>query len=1343
MSADTMQQPPPSSAYPGTPPQQHSSLFASNNLTSQSPARQYSNQQQQQHSNGGQPQTPLSHPSPANVASPQIKISPETLASLSGVASPFSQSNSIDSPISSTFSGHNLGLSGDGTGNGGYARAASLALANVVSGGGGGGSAQNQHSSSKAMTGGMEVDLSYANYLQAAAPPSANFASQSVPPHPSYFYPPPSNSAPSSTAPTPNNLAPNSTPSLAAHPPPSHPTVQRHHPYAHASRPSLSSAHSSQNSAVPLYISTTPASLSSTPPPPTSASLADQQQQQQQSIGLGIPPASHIPQRVHSAPAHILSLSTTGMDAFSGSSLQSGDSDAQGARDQRMMLGGESQQKQAQEAALKMLMDAHAAAGGIANQQQQQGGGGGGGGQVGNGGPTSSATNGPGLGPPFLSIEIPPTNQASSHPPPPSAPPILTTTEEFPEDYNDAVSSAIVLLQKRLPIMEAALTTSVVESGQDEEEIWKGIEAAYGDLKRIMGGRKDRRRQSAVLASKVSPSKARGRAFSRMDLESPTTAYPSSSPFSPPPLMHSHSTPNIPVTSQANAARQAAIVQAQRAQQIQYEAQLQAQVQIQAETDRARADEEIRVKQEAAEVEAQARAEAEQEQAMLREQQAAAEHYQQLLHEESLRLARERLHQQMQEGAVGPNPNLPNPPQPLPPPGPTSSAFAQPPYQPPPSQNTAPPPAPAPSQQQQQQQQQQQSTPSSSTQNLPPNAYSNPFDPSATDLAMLQQMSLPDLSYTPNSNNLALPPDSIDPSALSGGPSQTPQNSTSSGSPVTSNTPGSVAGSSGPIRPTRSRAASQSGSRSRAASGSGYQSLLESRSRAASSASSIFHPFERDEEDELDDFDRQMGGAGGAGEIEIDPDHLGSGNFGSMGSRGGMASQMGAATAGVDPESKAKMDPIFLEFLADICSNLDATDLKGEPIHQTLMAKKMEKLDQSHDFRPFKFRIQAFTTAFSERLAASGQFGSDVPIKKIRQYLWAQPFISRFNDDGKKAKSKGNHIWTVEAKKMPDKRWMFREFVRCIKGPAPAVAFVGLNWSWAPRVWDPQCSSSAIDASFMSPTLPPWLSWEDNVLSGEVPESAHGQSFDIEGVATFQMGDKVHQLRAMTSFVVASPNETEDPAALSHAVTLHAAMIKAQEMRGDDDYRTSTNDGSQDVSPAGSALPLYRSPSLGSSGVFENQQQQQPVLVMPGDDFSGSEFTTPAPLDSVFAHQLHQQQQMYSNEGEVAQVHMQVDDSMNSLQAQAALHQHYSNLALQNTPFHAIPASSLSYPPPAELVSNALEDAASNGVNPAYTMSGALLSHPSTDGTGTPNTVFHLRDMGQQPPFTTLDPSQM
>ena len=39
-------------------------------------------------------------------------------------------------------------------------------------------------------------------------------------------------------------------------------------------------------------------------------------------------------------------------------------------------------------------------------------------------------------------------------------------------------------------------------------------------------------------------------------------------------------------------------------------------------------------------------------------------------------------------------------------------------------------------------------------------------------------------------------------------------------------------------------------------------------------------------------------------------------------------------------------------------STVDATDSKGEPIHQTLMAKKMQRLDESLDFRPFKFRIQ-------------------------------------------------------------------------------------------------------------------------------------------------------------------------------------------------------------------------------------------------------------------------------------------------------------------------------------------------------------------------------------------------
>lgn len=55
-----------------------------------------------------------------------------------------------------------------------------------------------------------------------------------------------------------------------------------------------------------------------------------------------------------------------------------------------------------------------------------------------------------------------------------------------------------------------------------------------------------------------------------------------------------------------------------------------------------------------------------------------------------------------------------------------------------------------------------------------------------------------------------------------------------------------------------------------------------------------------------------------------------------------------------------------LRFDTDILRTVNATDAKGELIHQPLMKKKMDRLDASTDFRPFKFRIQAFTNAFSE-----------------------------------------------------------------------------------------------------------------------------------------------------------------------------------------------------------------------------------------------------------------------------------------------------------------------------------------------------------------------------------------
>lgn len=118
---------------------------------------------------------------------------------------------------------------------------------------------------------------------------------------------------------------------------------------------------------------------------------------------------------------------------------------------------------------------------------------------------------------------------------------------------------------------------------------------------------------------------------------------------------------------------------------------------------------------------------------------------------------------------------------------------------------------------------------------------------------------------------------------------------------------------------------------------------------------------------------------------------------------------------------------------------------------------------------------------------------------QIRNYLWRQPHIQRFNEDGKKAKSKGNHIWSIEAKKAGEGKWEFRPFHRKLAGNPPSVAYCGLRWSWTPRVWDPQASWEKIPVHYSSPSLPPWLSWKDDTLSGIPPPDA--QSCDVTAVA--------------------------------------------------------------------------------------------------------------------------------------------------------------------------------------------------------------------------------------------------
>ncbi|KAF9934980.1 hypothetical protein FBU30_009402 [Linnemannia zychae] len=240
--------------------------------------------------------------------------------------------------------------------------------------------------------------------------------------------------------------------------------------------------------------------------------------------------------------------------------------------------------------------------------------------------------------------------------------------------------------------------------------------------------------------------------------------------------------------------------------------------------------------------------------------------------------------------------------------------------------------------------------------------------------------------------------------------------------------------------------------------------------------------------------------------------------------------------APLEPEVIAKLDDVFFKFLQRICSDLNACDAKGDLIHQPLMAKKMERLEASTDFRPFKFRIQAFTNAFHESLIQHGLTEDVLPLRKIKLYLWKHRYISRFNEDGKKQKSKGNHVWNIEARKIsnvipsnnannssgstttksgfyevlpPDidpkqigpeaisaagggvgiirrqtspVRWEFREYSSRIAGQVIKFARVGVPYVYSPRIWDAQMSCPA--AKFSSPWLPSWLKWHRGELKG-------------------------------------------------------------------------------------------------------------------------------------------------------------------------------------------------------------------------------------------------------------------
>src|SRR5271169_6931947 len=140
---------------------------------------------------------------------------------------------------------------------------------------------------------------------------------------------------------------------------------------------------------------------------------------------------------------------------------------------------------------------------------------------------------------------------------------------------------------------------------------------------------------------------------------------------------------------------------------------------------------------------------------------------------------------------------------------------------------------------------------------------------------------------------------------------------------------------------------------------------------------------------------------------------------------------------------------------------------RGEALHHPLPPRKQSKMQSlpRTNWRQIKLRIQAFTAAFQEELSSSLAVGMNLPrhevsVKRVREYLWTKDLIARYNPSGRKAKSRGSHVWCVEARRradVPHAEWEFRPWKRKIQVVRDSlIAPWGQLIKLPLKVWDPQ-----------------------------------------------------------------------------------------------------------------------------------------------------------------------------------------------------------------------------------------------------------------------------------------------
>ncbi|RKO98108.1 hypothetical protein CAUPRSCDRAFT_10262 [Caulochytrium protostelioides] len=195
-------------------------------------------------------------------------------------------------------------------------------------------------------------------------------------------------------------------------------------------------------------------------------------------------------------------------------------------------------------------------------------------------------------------------------------------------------------------------------------------------------------------------------------------------------------------------------------------------------------------------------------------------------------------------------------------------------------------------------------------------------------------------------------------------------------------------------------------------------------------------------------------------------------------------------------EMRSKVDEVFFEFLARLCTQLDARTTTGESIHaphsglpvhasvppdasgQLLITKADHPRCPINEFCLLVFYPAAFSQAFGDALLKynfNAENGVTTP--HVYWYLHQVLYIDRRREPD---------LWCVQGMQTNDGAWRFRQVQRRFIGPPP-VAIPGRRYEWHPVFTDPRVIHCP--AKVTARNTPAWLNWDEamGTLSGHVP----------------------------------------------------------------------------------------------------------------------------------------------------------------------------------------------------------------------------------------------------------------